>query len=285
MNFCFGDVIVLHVTKLLCLRAIRIRPEAEKYGVCKIVPPTGWKPPDLLPMNGGKIFPTATKIQPVHRLQEGQGFDDGKRYTLQSYKAMADEFYTSWMASHHSTDESVTMDMLAKDYWDMVETNNSEANVEYGNDLDTSKFYSGFPARTSNSEHLSFLGKTSKDITLLSMQEEEYYRASTWNLNNMPSAPGSLLQYLQTNVNGINVPWLYCGMLFSTFCWHTEDNYFYSINYSHKGAVKQWYGVPGSAADKFEKVNIRYSWQEIRGDFSLTHRLSGFERFSVGFIS
>lgn len=33
-------------------------------------------------------------------------------------------------------------------------------------------------------------------------------------------------------LSGIVAPWLYFGMLFSSFCWHNEDNYLYSINYS-----------------------------------------------------
>jgi [histone H3]-trimethyl-L-lysine4 demethylase len=45
------------------------------------------------------------------------------------------------------------------------------------------------------------------------------------------------------------------GMPFTTFCWHNEDNYLYSINYSHFGDAKQWYGVPGDKSLLFEKVS------------------------------
>ena len=82
----------------------------------------------------------------------------------------------------------------------------------------------------------------------------KYYTQCGWNLNNFPQWPGSLLKHIRTPINGVNVPWLYYGMLFSTFCWHTEDNYLFSINYMHEGAKKRWYGVPDTDADKFEKV-------------------------------
>ncbi len=36
---------------------------------------------------------------------------------------------------------------------------------------------------------------------------------------------------------------------------HNEDNYFESINYHHAGAPKQWYGIPGSEAARFEDVS------------------------------
>jgi len=72
---------------------------------------------------------------------------------------------------------------------------------------------------------------------------------------------GSLLKHLKASISGVNVPWLYVGMLFSTFCWHNEDNYLYSINYSHEGAGKQWYGVPGTATSLLEKVSECCTWR------------------------
>jgi JmjC domain, hydroxylase len=60
-----------------------------------------------------------------------------------------------------------------------------------------------------------------------------------WNLNNLPFWQGSILRWFRSHINGVTVPWLYIGMQFSTFAWHNEDNYLYSINYHHHGAPKQ----------------------------------------------
>ena len=56
------------------------------------------------------------------------------------------------------------------------------------------------------------------------------------------------------DISGINIPWLYIGMKYSTFCWHYEDLMLYSINYNHWGKPKLWYCVPNSDREKFEKA-------------------------------
>lgn len=41
-------------------------------------------------------------------------------------------------------------------------------------------------------------------------------------------------------IPGVSTPMLYAGQLFSTFAWHVEDHFMYSINYQHLGASKTW---------------------------------------------
>ena len=39
---------------------------------------------------------------------------------------------------------------------------------------------------------------------------------------------GNLLRHVEENIPGVMVPWVYMGMLFSSFAWHIEDHMFYS---------------------------------------------------------
>ncbi|KAA8573405.1 hypothetical protein EYC84_004991 [Monilinia fructicola] len=64
----------------------------------------------------------------------------------------------------------------------------------------------------------------------------------------------SLFRHIKSDISGMTVPWLYVGMIFSTFCWHNEDHYAYSANYQHFGSTKTWYGIPGEDAEKFENA-------------------------------
>jgi JmjC domain, hydroxylase/C5HC2 zinc finger len=69
---------------------------------------------------------------------------------------------------------------------------------------------------------------------------------------------------------------MYYGSLFTTFCWHNEDNYMYSINYHHRGAPKLWYGVPGDqkSAEGLEKVFRSYLSMKMRDTPDLLHHIT-----------
>lgn len=81
------------------------------------------------------------------------------------------------------------------------------------------------------------------------------YATHKWNVNNFPRLSGpfaSMLQYIDDAIPGVMVPWLYVGMMFSSFCWHVEDHLFYSVNYHHWGDPKRWYSVPEQHRRDFE---------------------------------
>lgn len=133
---------------------------------------------------------------------------------------------------------SVTKEDVEREYWRVVDGGDLMLRVEYGNDLDASSHGSGFPTPEN------------------ARPEHQPYVDSAWNLNKLPLQSGSLLKYISPDgeISGVSAPWVYVGMLFSSFCWHNEDNYLYSINYMHHGAGKTWYGIPGEDAINFEKV-------------------------------
>lgn len=105
--------------------------------------------------------------------------------------------------------------------------------VEYAADLSTSLYGSGFPVRK-----------------ITNWFDSDYqYETNYFNLNNISKSPSSLLSICEKRkekISGISYPWLYMGMLFSSFCWHVEDLFLNSLNYNHKGSTKTWYVVPGS---------------------------------------
>jgi len=231
----------------------KIRPVAQKYGICKIKPPQGWKPPPVCAdMDTRKKF--STKLQQLDRLQEGISFGDGGEYNPREYQQMASKVTKDYKAQNYPKHDLIisqegvcdedhrkifSAENLEKDYWSIVETRSRSISVEYGNDVNTDEFGSGFPL---SERGRSLVGTTSVDKVNSPEPKfgtADFYKETWWNTNNMPSAPGSVLRHVKVAINGINVPWMYYGSLFTTFCWHNEDNYLYSVNYHHEGAPKQ----------------------------------------------
>lgn len=193
------------------------------------------------------------------------GFGNGGQFTLKEFALMADGWRSSYLARRGLGDDATEEEMEAE-FWKLVGPDPPEDDVKvlYGSDLDTGAVGSGFPwsrGGGTGDGHAAAAeqGPQSKrrrgwcDNTEEDADHEEYsYEDDTWNLNCLPTADGSLLQFLGTHIQGVMVPWLYVGMAFSAFCWHNEDHYLYSINYLHAGSPKRWYSVPGAMAGQFE---------------------------------
>jgi len=180
---------------------------------------------------------------------------------------MADEFRRNWVESHYEEPEKVEYRDLETDYWRLVKNVTGEAvEVEYGNDLTTQEYGSGFPVRRASDPPLG--------ATEASFGSEEYYRTCGWNLNNISAWPGSAINCVTHSIDGINKPWLYLGMMFSSFCWHREDIYLASINYNHAGDGKQWYGIPGTKAKAFKSVMEKLMKLRLKEVPDLEHHIT-----------
>lgn len=154
-------------------------------------------------------------------------------------------------------------------YWRIVETQCQQLTVHYANDLDVRINGSGFvPPRPTDT------GVGEPEAVPVDLKSRSYYRLCGWNLRNMPRAAGSLLRYMKEDIAGINVPWLYVGMLFASFAWHTEDNYLYSVNYMHYGTAKTWYGVPSRHASRFDNTVKKHRFERFDEEPDLIHKLT-----------
>jgi histone demethylase JARID1 len=161
---------------------------------------------------------------------------------------MADSFESRWKSTCQTPKEKET------EYWRIVEGGSEWVHVQYGSDLDVGKHGSGFPLNPAAKERAHAIRARhwlKARNRRRKAKPSEYMTVSGWNTNNL--ADSTFLHHLNESVAGVTRPMIYVGMLFSSFCWHTEDNYLYSINYLHTGSPKKWYGIPHEGAEGFEK--------------------------------
>ncbi|CAG8973472.1 hypothetical protein HYALB_00011067 [Hymenoscyphus albidus] len=172
---------------------------------------------------------------------DGQfGFEEGGIYSLKQFQEKAADFKEGYFQNKMPFDpvlncpRPVTEDDIEREFWRLVASLEETVEVEYGADIHSTTHGSGFPTIEKNPQNP--------------------YSTDPWNLNIMPYHPESLFRHIKSDISGMTVPWLYVGMIFSTFCWHNEDHYAYSANYQHFGSTKTWYGIPGEDAEKFENA-------------------------------
>ncbi|ETE71964.1 Lysine-specific demethylase 5A [Ophiophagus hannah] len=166
--------------------------------------------------------------------REAFGFEQAVReYSLQSFGEMADNFKSDYfnMPVH-----MVPTELVEKEFWRLVSSIEEDVIVEYGADISSKDFGSGFPV---------------KDGRHKLMPEEEEYALSGWNLNNMPVLDQSVLAHINADISGMKVPWLYVGM----------------------GEPKTWYGVPSHAAEQLEEVMRELAPELFETQPDLLHQL------------
>ncbi|KAA0721560.1 Lysine-specific demethylase 5A [Triplophysa tibetana] len=188
--------------------------------------------------------------------REAFGFEQAVReYTLQSFGEMADHFKSDYfnMPVH-----MVPTELVEKEFWRLVSSIEEDVIVEYGADISSKDVGSGFPVRDGKRKLIG---------------DEDEYANSGWNLNNMPVLEQSVLTHINSDISGMKVPWLYVGMCFSSFCWHIEDHWSYSINFLHWGEPKTWYGVPAHAAEQLETVMKKEAPELFDSQPDLLHQL------------
>ncbi|CAD6500383.1 BgTH12-07560 [Blumeria graminis f. sp. triticale] len=172
---------------------------------------------------------------------DGQyGFEEGGIYSLKQFQEKAADFKEGYFQNKMPFDpvfncpRPVTEDDIEREFWRLVASLEETVEVEYGADIHSTTHGSGFPTIEKN--------------------PQDPYATDPWNLNIMPLHSDSLFRHIKSDISGMTVPWLYVGMIFSTFCWHNEDHYAYSANYQHFGSTKTWYAIPGADATNFENA-------------------------------
>ncbi|KAL8533355.1 hypothetical protein ACS0TY_009660 [Phlomoides rotata] len=267
-----------------------IRPKAERYGICRIVPPSSWTPPcPLKEKNIQERSTFSTRIQRVDKLQNRDSMrkiievnNDKRKKRRRCLRSGID--HTNGNQEIKIPDEvefgfepgqDFTLDAFQKYDYDFKAQyfkryNKSSSSGDNRITLDEQQqptvediegeYWRIVEKPTDEIEVLygadlntgTFGSGFPKNSQQVASASDINYINSGWNLNNFARLPGSVLSFESSDISGVVVPWLYIGMCFSSFCWHVEDHHMYSLNYMHWGYPKMWYGVPESEAVKLE---------------------------------
>ncbi|KAK6259948.1 hypothetical protein SCA6_014422 [Theobroma cacao] len=276
------------------IESIRLR--AEPYGVCRIIPPHSWQPPCLVKekskwecstfgtqyqqfgrfpaqsvesktaesykgtskkrssglsfeqgvSSGYSMNPEEVGCSDVERNESKQG----PEFTLKAFEKYADDFRKQYFLSKHKDvgryvnckQGEPSVESIEDEYRQIVENPTGALEVLYGGNLDTVNFGSGFPTASNPWELCNY----------------PRYVHSSWNLNNVPKLPGSLLSFESDKSSGVLVPQLHIGMCFSSLYWKVEEHQLYSLCYMHVGSAKIWYCVPGRYSFKLDAIMKKY---------------------------
>lgn len=203
---------------------LSIEPQCLEYGICKVVPPVGWKPRTTPYEDLDDLVLTG----PVR--QEALGHSGTyqcmnvtqKPLTIGEYRMLARKEENLPPMPELLT---LTPEQRAKE--DFLELEK--------------KYWQGFAGAKPPVYGADHFGHGT-------FFEES---AGAWNLSRLDSL---LRRRINITMPGINAPMLYMGMWRATFAWHVEDMDLYSINFLHYGGEKIWYAASAADGPRLERV-------------------------------
>ncbi|XP_062233109.1 lysine-specific demethylase JMJ703-like [Phragmites australis] len=275
-----------------------IRPMAEPYGICRIVPPPSWKPPWLLKeKNIWECSKFSTRVQKVDKLQNRKSSKKSRRGGMMKKKRKLSEPEENSSINHNQIGMQQNQERFG---FEPGPEFTLQAFQKYANDFSDQYFRKDTCGDSPPSvediegEYWRIVERPTEEIEVLygadletgtfgsgfpklspemKSDVEHKYAQSGWNLNNLPRLQGSVLSFEGGDISGVLVPWVYVGMCFSSFCWHVEDHHLYSLNYMHWGAPKMWYGVPGKDAVNLEAAMRKHLPDLFEEQPDLLHNL------------
>ncbi|KAI3801081.1 hypothetical protein L1987_29182 [Smallanthus sonchifolius] len=258
----------------------KIRPKAEEYGICRIIPPESWKPPLIIQGNKLESCRFGTCVQQIDELKDvhskrklseinqrenlmeldhgpnGFEFECGPELNLRAFKAYAEQFRGQYFQRKDIFTQFKHVECVEGEYWRIVQNPTDQIQVLSGHNLEAKVLGSGFPLPSIHDDD---------------DDNQTEYMKSHWNLNKTPKLPGSLLAFDCDN-SALLTPRLDVGMCFSSLCWKVEEHHLYSLRYLHLGASRILYGVPGKYRLKFEAL-LKKMFPELSGHRELFHKL------------
>ncbi|XVE89402.1 hypothetical protein DITRI_Ditri19aG0198700 [Diplodiscus trichospermus] len=288
----------------------KIRPQAESFGICRIVPPPSWTPP--CPLKEKDIWEHAkfsTRIQQVDLLQNREPMRKKNRSRKRKRRRNSRMGATRRRANS-SSESIITSEIDEKFGFNSGSDFTLEEFQRYADEFKETYFrrecdedlktgvvenrkwepswediegeYWRIVEQPTDEVEIyygadietgTFGSGFPKASSMLTGNDADKYAMSGWNLNNFPRLQGSVLSFEGCDISGVLVPWLYVGMCFSSFCWHVEDHHLYSLNYMHWGDPKIWYGVPGNHASSLETAMRKHLPDLFEEQPDLLHEL------------
>lgn len=189
---------------------------AHRWGIVKIIPPSGWTPRPNDP-NYEDHFVANYKIPLPILTQSFVETTQKNIYTVYAdrKKIKKSTDVPGWARLYSSNPTKILIS--EDDYWNNVES----LSPQYGADIPGSLF------------------------------QDDY---ATWNLKMIPNILWHMFSIEGLRIQGILTPSLYFGTAGSTFACHTEDSDLYSINYLHTGQPKTWRGIPPAYCRRVENL-------------------------------